>query len=411
MARLLDNWLESYLRYVEETEPAKIFQKWVGFGVLSAALRRKVYLSLGRLEIFPNIYVVLVAEAGVARKTQAIKFGLEFLEAIPEITIAADATTKEALSDCIELCAVEDIMPDGSIVKHSSLNVISREFESFLGQKKENTKMIVFLTDMFDCPKNWQYKTKHSGTNTIPLAYLSLQAATTPESLASSLPVSAIGGGLTSRIIFVWADKKYKKVPQPILTEEEIKLQDKLRKDLFIISRMGGKYVMTSETSQKWNDWYESYEEQDPNRICKDPSFNGWYSRKPTYALKIAMLCAASKSSNMNLNWTDIEEALEHLKEIEETMGYVFSAIGRSSITTEVDQVVKIIEQRKVISEKNLLSATWRDMDAFKFDNIINTIIRSGKAVRKYVGPKGETGEIWYYTPTYWRKLEEEKKR
>jgi len=73
--------------------------------------------------------------------------------------------------------------------------------------------MLVLLTDLFDCEElPWKYRTKHSGSNVIPSVFLNLVAATTPDALASALPSTAIGGGLTSRIMFIWADKKYKKV-------------------------------------------------------------------------------------------------------------------------------------------------------------------------------------------------------
>ena len=64
--------------------------------------------------------------------------------------------------------------------------------------------MLVFLTDLFDCRElPWKYRTKGRGDNTIENLYLNLLAATTPDSLASSLPALAIGGGLTSRILFI----------------------------------------------------------------------------------------------------------------------------------------------------------------------------------------------------------------
>jgi uncharacterized protein YqjF (DUF2071 family) len=37
----------------------------------------------------------------------------------------------------------------------------------------------------------------------------------------------------------------------------------------------------------------------------------------------------------------------------------------------------------------------WRDVDFTKFENIMNTVVKGGYAVRKYVGPKGEKG-IWF---------------
>lgn len=400
-SRLLSNWLEGYLEYLHETEPAKVFQKWVGLSVVAAALRKKVSLSLGRIRVYPNLYIVLVAEPGVARKSQAINYGLDMLSNIPDIITSADAITKEALLLDMEECAAQDPMPNGDIFTHSSINVISREFETFLGQKQDNTKMLVLLTDLFDCQElPWKYRTKNAGTNILPSLYLNLLAATTPDSLASCLPSSAVGGGLTSRIIFVWADKKFKKVTKPKMTDYEVKLKESLIKDLYLISRMVGAFDFSPEADKRWDDWYKSYEELDPSRICKDPSFNGWYSRKPTYILKLSIAMSAVRSDKMIISWENILQAIEIIEEVERDMGFVFKAIGKSVVTSEVDMVTQIIKAHGWIREKALLAMVWRDIDAQKFDNVIQTVMRKGSARRSFKGPKGELGDIWYVDST-----------
>jgi len=219
---------------MQETEPAKLFDIWTSYSVIAAALRRKVWLSLGRLTYYPNIYVVFVAEPGVARKTQAIKYGVNFLSTIPDIKMSSDSATKEAMTDDIENSAIDELLPNGENLRHSSLNIISKEFESFLGQKKENTRMLTALTDLFDCPDDWSSRTRHGVSNKIIRPWVNLLSATTPDSLASSLPATAVGGGLTSRIMFIWADKKKKSVPEPSMTQEEVKL-----KELLELSRNG----------------------------------------------------------------------------------------------------------------------------------------------------------------------------
>jgi len=397
MKRILSNWVQGYLQYTENTEPAKAFQLWTAYSLIASVLRRKTWLSLGRIKIYPNLYIVFVANPGVARKSQSITFGLEFMTKIPDLFFSADAITREALLDDLEKSAVEDPMPDGTSLRHSSLSIVSKEFESFLGQKKENTKMCVLLTDLFDCPTDaWKYRTKHSGSNSIAAAWLNLHAATTPDSLASSLPATAIGGGLTSRILFVWADKKYKKVSRPIITPDEEKLKEILIKDLYAISRIAGEYVMSPEAEKKWDDWYEAYDEMAAGRNCPDPSFDGWYSRKPTYIIKVAIVIAASKRQNTMVEWKDLTDSIKQIEVVEKSMGNAFRSVGRSMIASEVDIVMQLIKTRGIITEKELMSIVWRDIDSNKLDNVIETCIKTGRIKRTYLGPMGQSGEIWY---------------
>ena len=159
---------------------------------------------------------------------------------------------------------------------------------------------------------------------------------------------------------------------------------------------MAGRFEFDKSADKKWDSWYMSYEETSPNRLCKDPAYNGWYSRKPMYILKVALIVAASKSDNMILTWDIIQEAMHELEELEHTMGNVFKAIGKSTISSEVDTILTIVKLRKWITEKQLLSLTYRDVDSEKFDNVISTAMRTGKVKRVFRGPKNEQGDIWY---------------
>jgi hypothetical protein len=394
--RLLDDWIESYLYLMRNTESAAVFDKWVAHSMIAAALRKKVKLPYGRINYYPNLYIVFVAEPGIARKTQAINFGTKILAEVPDIVMSADQITKEALLQDLEAAAQDEPMMDGEPFRHSSISIICKEFESFIGQKKDNTKMIVFLTDMFDCSElPIKYRTKNSGSNVIPSVFVNLLAATTPESLASCLPSTAVGGGLSSRILFIWATDKKCKSPKPMMSDKEKMLQEKIIKDLYAISRMSGEYVMTPEADANWQEWYLKYDEQDKNRICLDKSFAGWYSRKPMYILKLAINRAASSSSELVISWKHIEQAIADIVSVEADMGLVFRAIGKSDIASEVDTVMQIVRDYKWISEHKLMSMTWRDIDSSKMDNVINTALRTGKVEKEFTGPKGEQG-VWY---------------
>jgi hypothetical protein len=374
-----------------------MFNKWVACSVISAALRKKVKFNLGRIKIYPNLYVVLVAEPGVARKSQAISYGKGVMKGIQEINVASDAVTREALLEECAAAVTDDILPSGQILRHSSLTICSTEFETFLGQKNDNTKMLVLLTEFFDCgDEPFKYRTKTQGETVVPSVFLSILGATTPESLASSLPVIAIGGGLTSRILFVYARGKAKKVPIPIITPEMTRIKELLEKDLFQISRIAGAYHFSKAAEQEWIKWYNALDVEDTGRICPDPSFNGWYSRKHVFVCKMCQInAAAMANASMEITPEILHRSIADIEEVEQTMGRVFTAIGRSNVTAEVDTIMALVKQHKLISEKQLLSIVWRDMDAMKFENVIKTAIKTGKVRRQYKAEGGEPG-IWY---------------
>ena len=384
--RVLENWIDTFCEYTEDTESHPLFNKWVAYSVISMALRKKVKFELGRISIFPNLYVVLIAEPGVARKSQAISYAKPIIKAVPDIHLTADAITREALLEEFEAVATDDPLPNGDILRHASLSIVSSEFETFLGQKVDNTRMLVLLTEFFDCGEEpFHYKTKNRGEVSIPSVYLSMLGATTPESLASSLPTLAIGGGLTSRIIFVYAKKRSKKVAIPKETDKIRYLRKELAKDLFHISRIAGTYTFDREAEELFITWYNELPDESTERICTDPTFNGWYSRKHVFVCKMCQVNAAARAGSSMLITADIlRQTIKDLEEIEPLMEKVFSAIGRSFVTADVDKVMDIIKTQKQIDEKKLLSMVWRDMDAFKFDNVIRTAIKTGNVKRTF---------------------------
>ncbi len=392
----LKNWLESYAEYTFDTEPPKHFHLWAGLSAISSALRKKTWFRFGRLRIHPNLYVVFVSEPGISRKTQAISYEEEIVSEVSVIVTSADAITPQAMLEDLEMAKAEEMTPSGTVLTHNSLSIVSGEFESFLGQKRDNTKMLVLLTDLYDCKiRPYRYRTKGAGTNTIASPFLSLLAGTTPESLASALPSTAIGGGLTSRISFVWSDRKEKKVAVPETSAEIEELKKHLIYDLTTISRIIGAYTYTPESREWWETWYNNYEELDPNRLCKDPVFRGWYSRKPTLVTKIAMLLTASKSDTLTVGVTEFIRALAIIEDNERGMQKAFAAVGRSEVTPDVALVLQIIQRHRAISEKQLMSLVWRDIDSVKFDVVIGTCIKIGSVSRQFRSPKGKPG-IWY---------------
>lgn len=394
--RQLENWLDAYMLYTSKTESAKQFHRWVGISAIASVLQRKVWLKFGMFKVFPNMYIVLTADPGVARKTQAIRIGQEFLSEIPDVKLSPDScSARQLFCDLEEAIKVEE-MPDGKLYPHCSLTVSSDEFESFLGDKKTNTEMITILTNMYDCKSGpYKHKTKHSGKNNIENPYLNLIAGTTPSSLAESFPIKAIGGGLGTRIIFVWA---YDRDHAEAYPEEggDPELKQKLIHDLSIMARDYGEKRYSPEARKWWDDWYNSYDIRSPNKLCDNPKFMGWYSRKSTHVQKLAICLHAAESNEPVINTQSFTKALACIEDIEREMSNAFIGVGRTETSNEIRMVEDIIKSHKSIREDKLFHLIWADIDSYKFETyILPTILKRSK-IEKQIKPKGNRHEIWY---------------
>lgn len=397
------DWLTLYEEYTSDTESAALFNRWVGISTIASALRKKTWLELGRLKVFPNMYIVLVAEPGVARKSQAISYASSIIDDIPAIITSADSITPQALIQDIEEATCYDTIPGHTVMRHASLSVISKEFESFLGSAGSSSKMLVTLTDLFDAGESpWKHRTKSSGNTLIPSVFLNILGATTPQSLQSCLSELAVGGGLTSRIMFIYSNKPSKKVAVPELTERVKELRDILSTELMRISLLAGAFVFTEEGLNFWKNWYEDYNATSKDRMQPRREFDGWYSRKPMMIQKLSIIVSASHSNSRLVGVAELEKAIELVEEMEEGMGCIFAeeklkviASGVSE-TKQSNMLLRYVKEYGSIEEKHLLHLVWRDIDEDDFDGHMNLVLQSKQCERKFESPDGVTG-IWYY--------------
>lgn len=324
--RNVPDWIEGYLAYTEDSEPPKLFKEWCAVSVIAAALQRKCRLEWGTTVFYPNLYIVLTAPAGKARKGTAMAPARKFIDRIG-IPLAAEAVTREALIRTLKE-SESVVSTENGIIVHSSLTVFSPELTVFLGYN--NTQLMSDLTDWFDCSEKWVYRTKTAGTDDISGVFINLLGATTPDLIRSTLPLDAIGGGLTSRMIFVFEEKKGKIVPFPFVSEETRKLETKLYYDIECINMLQGQFKFTKEFLSRWGDWYTAQEGKNPFGVNYNKAFDGYIERRPTQVLKLSMVMNASRTDEMVLDEPDLARAIDLLERTEKKMPRAFGGIGMS---------------------------------------------------------------------------------
>lgn len=377
--RQLNNWIKNFELLTDNTEPPLLYRTWSAVSTIAACLQRKCSLPWGSLTFYPNFYIVLVGPPA-ARKGTAMSPAQDFLYDL-QIKMASEAITREALIR--ELSNANDnlIFPDGTIEYHSSLTVFSPELTVFIGYN--NPQLLSDLTDWFDCRKRWVYRTKTQGSDEITGVFVNLFGATTPDLLRATMPLDAIGGGLTSRMIFVYEENKGKIVPAPFLSASEIALRDKLMADLEQIYLLRGHFRPTEEFLNTWVDWYTHQGESPP---FTDKHFAGYLERRPMHLIKLSMIINASRTDAMILEAEDLENALLLLERTEIKMPKTFAGVGASSTGGVLAQVMAEIGNRKEITFAELMGIFHQDADKKTLEAMIDTLVSMGFADRTFVG-------------------------
>lgn len=383
--RHLDNWLDSYMLYTYNSEPPILYHKWTGVSIIAACLQRKCVLRWGPIDVYPNMYIVLVGPPGRCRKTTAMKMGLDFLTELG-VRVAPESATREALIQELAQCSTSDIMSMGATAipkMHASLTVFSTELTVFLGWN--NPQLLTDLTNWYDCDDRWRYTTKTQGKDDIAGVWVNLIGATTPDLIQSALPMDTVGSGLASRIIFIYEDKKGKLIPVPHLEESELELRKTLALDLDQIRMSSGEYKLTTDFWDAWIPWYTGEAQK---ASTDDERFAGYFERRPMHILRLCMILNASRTNDMIISAEDFQASLNLLKATEVKMPMTFGGMGRSDISSVMHRVMTFIAVKGTVTKSQLLGVFHRDADTFTMERILKTLHDMGWA--KVLYDKGD---------------------
>ncbi len=369
MARSLNDWVKSYIEFTKNTESPLSYHAWVAISTISGVLQRRCFFRWGHSYIYPNQYIILVGPSGQARKGEALTIGKGFSEYIG-LTLSADSIIREALIRKMHDNITQYTASKKEIKFQCAISIISKELTVFLGQK--DIKFLGDLTDWYDSDDEWTYETKHQGTDRIVGVCLNLLGATAPDWLPSILPTEAVGGGWTSRVIFVVEEKRGKIVENPSEFEIDVKLKKKLEHDLEDIFQMCGEFTFDAEALEMYIQWYRMYNKnwEQGRPPITDPKFDGYLSRRATHIKKVCMALSASRGNDLLITGEDFQRAVKLLEATEKKMPRAFAGLGRARFSDLTEAVLNYIMSRKTCRRSEILRKFYRDIDSWTLEQI-----------------------------------------
>lgn len=391
--RRLSDWLSGYIEYSQETESPLSYHVWTGISLLAASLQRRVYIKWGYETLYPNMYIVLVGPSGKCRKGSAMNLGKDIIHGLG-IKVTSESITREALIRSMKRAVVNYTEPDTGIVRfHCSLTAMSQELSVFLGQN--DIKFLADLTDWYDSLDSWTYETKGAGTDEIKGVCFNLLGATAPDWLQSILPEEAIGGGFTSRIVFIVEEQKRKTIPLPVISDRLFTLREALKEDLERIATLAGEFAFTDETKELYAAWYQMEDDKmrAGNPAIADPKFSGYCERRATHIRKLCMIFSSSRGEDLLITSNDFDRAIDVLLAAEKKMEMVFSGLGSTPYARITEKILNFFKERKKVSRSELLVVFYRDLDMNILDTIEKTLTAM-KVIKVKLDPMN--GEVYY---------------
>ena len=375
------------MEFTQETESPAVYHYWVACTLISAATRRQVFLEMNMFRIYPNLYTILVGPSG-ARKSIATGIGVRIADQVG-IKKFSDKITGAALIRDLSKATeknLEKVNGATEIELVSPMMIYASELGVFLGHDAYGSGVIADLTDLYDCNSQWKKTTISRGDEIIPGPYVTMLAASTPQTLKDTIPPGAVGQGFTSRIIFVWGDGRRQRVPIPIWGAGHEMLRNNLIADLKHIGQLRGQFAFSPDGLEAYTKYYKG--SMEPEEEYEDERLRNYGSRKHIHTLKLAQICSLARKDDLLIEAYDWETALDAIQWIDRGLGNVFAGHGTATNSQDVVRIFRQVQAATVkvgyVSYAELLKRNYSYLNIQEFAGVMQMLVEM-HAIREAV--------------------------
>jgi hypothetical protein len=369
-----ENFIDAFLHHTRNYESPGSFWQFSAFATIAAVLRDSCYRRQGDSYLYPNIYVLLLADSSGHRKGRPIDMCEMLTHSIGNTKVIGGSSSVQALVD--ELAHTESDPRTGKIKKAGSGIFIAQELSAAL---VEDPRAMKILTDIYDYkPQGYAVRLISRATSKIDKLTLSFFGASNEAMLKGLFDQAAVYGGFLARTFLVMPNEFR---PSNSLWESEATI--KIRQESFkrlvellkCISNLSGEFTFNEAAQKEYDDWYK------PFRLSykKKPDKSGVTGRIHTSVLKIAMILAANELS-MEVKREHIERAIEVCIGLLPNYNVFVMTQGNSTIKEAGTIVLEelLIAENNCLSRKLLLQRHWADFDNETLDKVTATFQSAG---------------------------------
>lgn len=367
------------MQYASFSEAPPRMHFWTAISTIAGALRRRVWLDMKYFKWHANFYIIVVAPPGIVSKSTTTAIGMNLLRKVPGIVFGPEVVTWPALVTEFAACS-EAFELDGEWHAQSALTLESSEFGNLLNP--QDREMIDLLVNLWDSKQGaFKKVTKGSGKDSVENPWINLIACTTPAWIAGNFPEYVIGGGFTSRCLFVYAEEKHKRVAYPhLVIPPDIKEQEaRLIQDLEHISTaLVGPFSLDDAAIAWGREWYDYHYSHRPEEL-DDDRFGGYIARKQTHIHKTAIVLSAAQRDSKIITGDDLALANVMVTDLEKDMPKVFAKIGRSEESVQTERFIKFIQKQGRIPYVEAYQFIHSHFPQFRnFEGMVSGAIRAG---------------------------------
>jgi hypothetical protein len=363
------NFIQQVLDHTKALESPTSFWKWSAITTIGAILRDSTKLKSAYGDIYPNLYVLFIANSG-ERKDPPIMLCEELLLKVSNTKIVSGRATGEALMDRLQT-TVSNPRTGKRDIKGSSGIMIAGELSAGLVASDSLIKVLTALYDFKPNPFEDLRRTRENVT--LERIVFSLLGGTNITMSKDIITTVAITGGLLARSLIV-VPNEYR--PGAVGLKFDKEKHEKERNDcvesLKKLALLNGEWQLTSDAYEYFEKWYLPFRERNKGR--HDPI--GIYARIHSTIHKVAIIYAANDHSFPDIKKIHYEEAIFDCLSLLPNYQSFYMANGKSPLQEQGAIVLQELISAKDfrISRKKLLMNHLMDLDIDILDKIIQKL-------------------------------------
>lgn len=369
----MSGFIDLLLEHTREYESPTSFWKWSALTSISAVLRDNVFVPDGDSKLFPNIYVLFLADSG-ARKNRPVVFSESLLTKVDNTKIISGRASIQAILD--ELARVETKASTGKLNKAGSAIFYAPELAAGL---VESAEAISILTDIYDGKTNFTSILRHSPKFRVERIVFSALMASNETMIRGVFDGRATQGGLLARTLLIVPDEF--RAGNSLMEYDQQKEDDRTRRyDCLVtyltkISEMRGMIRYTKDARDEHENWYHPFR----NGYLQKGDKAGIAGRLHTTIKKVAILLAANDLSDM-IEGRHMEQSIDMCMALLPNYNIFIMSTGKSQISEAGSLFLKDLLEATAftLERKEILRRRWSDFDAEMLDKMVVTLEGAG---------------------------------
>lgn len=368
--------INEYVQNYRETEIPPTFARWSIIAAIAACVNRKVWLDRGLFSIRPNLYVVLVAQSGLCRKSVSIDGAERVLEGLDIMFLPHQTTTPAIVKELGDVSFKDGEEPTVNRSPPHSGMILCDELATFMSKKNYDTRLPEFLNQMWDCPKRYVSDTMKGGKVTLVEPSLCMLGGTTVDHIKTLFPENAVRGGLAGRMNYVYVRDPVGPRPKKIDVKKFRETEGKINRRLGNLLKVEGEMILEGKVSDAWEETYKALFYESDKRQGEFPQ--GYSERRIVHWTALSMIAALAERPSLEIEGKHLEIGLRYLRDSEQHSKVLTSLITTSQKGEGTSSILEMIQRHRSVLLSDIVKSHFNTMSQDEIENSLLSLTKAG---------------------------------